>query len=215
MEILETEELVRILAEKVLKEISLKEKKPSEGLDPAVVTAFIGDDRILKDELEKSMYIEGSIKINSTWKEVAGSYPERTLKRLIISELCIDDLTDTAHGKKNIVTEYLLNGGEVLIVEEGLEYRRYSGPSRLISLYDEYFEKIKEFGVKAVRRDEVCKALAVRKNLYIEGVITVNKLKNMNTGNCKIMVRKGNIITAAARDYIKENDIEIYYERGQ
>ena len=29
------------------------------------------------------------------------------------------------------------------------------------------------------------------------------------------MVRKGNIITAAARDYIKENDIEIYYERGQ
>ena len=57
--------------------------------------------------------------------------------------------------------------------------------------------------------------MAVRKNLYIEGVITVNKLKNMNTGNCKIMVRKGNIITAAARDYIKENDIEIYYERGQ
>ena len=97
---METEELVRILAEKVLKEISLKEKKPFEELDTAVMTAFIGDDRILKDELEKSMCIEGSIKINSTWKEVAGSYPERTLKRLIISELCIDDLIDTAHGKK-------------------------------------------------------------------------------------------------------------------
>ena len=215
MKILETEELIRILAEKVLKEISLKERKLSEGAETAVMTAFIGDDRILKDELEKNICIEGSIKISSTWKEVVGSYPKRTLKRLIVSELCIDDLVDTAHGKKNIVIEYLLNGGEVLVVEEGLEYRKYSGPSQLINLYDEYFEKIKKFGVKPVRRDEVCKALSVRKNLYIQGVITVNKLKNMNTGNCKIIVRKGNIVTAAARDYIKENGIEIYYERGQ
>ena len=118
-------------------------------------------------------------------------------------------------GRKNIITEYLLNGGEVFVVEEGLEYRAYKHSPNLIKIYDEYFEKIKKFGIKFVKKGEINKILAVREDFRIQGVITAEKLRNSDVKDRKIVVGRENIITSAAKDYIKENGIEIYYERGQ
>ncbi len=221
MEVLETEKLIRMLVEKVLKEISEMRKTDSEKIGESektgitVKTAFLGNDGILKAELKKYIAIEDYIEINSTWEEVTGNCASKIIKILVVSELCINNLIDVVQGRKNIITEYLLNGVEAFVVEEGLEYRAYKHSPNLIKIYDEYFEKIKKFGIKFVKKGEINKILAVREDFRIQGVITAEKLRNSDVKDRKIVVGRENIITSAAKDYIKENGIEIYYERGQ
>ena len=214
---MDTQTLIETLTREVLKEIAVREKNVQSDTeqkvsDNGIVTAFIGNDQVLKDELKKETVIFDNIKPDSSWEDIGSS---NSKKRLVVSSLCINGLIDLSQGRKSIITEYLFNEGEVILVEEGLEYKKYSEPSALIKLYDEYLEKVKKFGIKVVKRTEVKDMLSIKEKVYMEGLITESKLRTLGIKNQTLVVKDKSKITSLAMDYIKENNINVYYERGQ
>ena len=136
-------------------------------------------------------------------------------KVFVVSTLGINDLIDLSQGRKSIMTEFLFNDSQVILVEEGLEYKKYTKPAALINLYDEYLEKVKEFGIKVVKRTEVKNIFCAKEKVYLKGLITESRLRKLGLKNQMLEVDAKSKVTSLAMDYIKENSIELYYERGQ
>ena len=200
---MDTQTLIETLTREVLKEIAVREKNVQSDTeqkvsDNGIVTAFIGNDQVLKDELKKETVIFDNIKPDSSWEDIGSS---NSKKRLVVSSLCINGLIDLSQGRKSIITEYLFNEGEVILVEEGLEYKKYSEPSALIKLYDEYLEKVKKFGIKVVKRTEVKDMLSIKEKVYMEGLITESKLRTLGIKNQTLVVKDKSKITSLAMDY--------------
>ena len=214
---MDTQNLIEVLAREVLKEI---EKRENEKLPEnkeviskkSVVTAFLGNDEVLKDELKNETSFMDNVKLDSTWEDVRQN---ENKKVLVVSTLGINDLIDLSQGKKSIITEFLFNEREVLLVEEGLEYKKYTKPAALISLYDEYVKKVQEFGIKVVKRTEVKNIFCAKEKVYLKGLITESRLRKLGLKNQMLEVDAKSKVTSLAMDYIKENSIELYYERGQ
>ena len=214
---MDTQNLIEVLAREVVKEIAEREKQNlSENVKTApkasIVTAFLGNDEVLKDELKNETSVVDNIKLDSTWEEIEKS---QNKKRLIVSTLGINELIELSQGKKSIITEFLFNDGEVVLVEEGLEYKKYNKPFALISLYDEYVKKVQEFGIKVVKRTEVKSIFNAKERVYLKGLVTESRIRNLGLKNQILVVDGKGRITSLAMDYIKENSIELCYERGQ
>ncbi len=214
---MDTQNLIEVLAREVLKEI---EKRENEKLPEnkeviskkSVVTAFLGNDEVLKDELKNETSFMDNVKLDSTWEDVRQN---ENKKVLVVSTLGINDLIDLSQGRKSIITEFLFNEGEVLLVEEGLEYKKYTKPAALISLYDEYVKKVQEFGIKVVKRTEIKNTFGAKEKVYLKGLVTESRLRKLGLKNQILEVDAKSKVTSLAMDYIKENSIELYYERGQ
>ena len=216
---MDTQDLIEVLAREVLKEIAKRENQSlSENIkhspEKSIITAFLGNDEVLKDELKKETSVVDNIKLDSTWEEIEKN-ENKNKKRLVVSTLGINDLIDLSQGKKTIITEFLFNEGEVLLVEEGLEYKKYTKPAALISLYDEYVKKVQEFGIKVVKRTEVKNTFDAKEKLYLKGLVTESRLRKLGLKNQILEVDAKSKVTSLAMDYIKENSIELCYERGQ
>jgi ethanolamine utilization protein len=216
---MDTQDLIEVLAREVLKEIAKRENQSlSENIkhspEKSIITAFLGNDEVLKDELKKETSVVDNIKLDSTWEEIEKN-ENKNKKRLVVSTLGINDLIDLSQGKKSIITEFLFNEGEVLLVEEGLEYKKYTKPAALISLYDEYVKKVQEFGIKVVKRTEVKNSFDAKEKLYLKGLVTESRLRKLGLKNQILEVDAKSKVTSLAMDYIKENSIELCYERGQ
>ena len=214
---MDTQDLIEVLAREVLKEIAKRENQSlSENIkhspEKSIITAFLGNDEVLKDELKNETSVVDNIKLDSTWEEIEKN---ENKKRLVVSTLGINDLIDLSQGKKSIITEFLFNEGEVLLVEEGLEYKKYTKPAALISLYDEYVKKVQEFGIKVVKRTEVKSIFNAKERVYLKGLVTESRIRNLGLKNQILVVDGKGRITSLAMDYIKENSIELCYERGQ
>lgn len=177
-------EIAKILEEKNLKEVNTK-------------INFCGEDNILKDELSKKFQIDDNGEI------------------LVVSSLCINNMIEIALGKTHPVIEYILENKKVYIIEEGLKYKLYSGPKALMENYEKYMETIVKYGVQIVKRtDLISKLSAKTEKTELNGVITISKLQESNIKNTKLILGKNSIITPLAMEYIKENNIEVLYERG-
>ena len=216
---MDTQDLIEVLAREVLKEIAKRENQSlSENIkhspEKSIITAFLGNDEVLKDELKKETSVVDNIKLDSTWEEIEKN-ENKNKKRLVVSTLGINDLIDLSQGKKSIITEFLFNEREVLLVEEGLEYKKYTKPAALISLYDEYVKKVQEFGIKVVKRTEVKNTFDAKEKLYLKGLVTESRLRKLGLKNQILEVDAKSKVTSLAMDYIKENSIELCYERGQ
>ena len=214
---MDTQKLIEVLAREVLKEIAKREnQKLSENNEiiskKSVVTAFLGNDEVLKDELKKEASFMENIKLDSTWEEIGQC---ENKKRLIVSTLGINELIELSQGRKSIITEFLFNDGEVVLVEEGLEYKKYTKPAALINLYDGYLDKVREFGIKVVKRTEVKNVFCTKEKVYLKGLITERRLRKLELKNQILEVDAKSKITSLAMDYIKENSIELCYERRQ
>ena len=205
------EEMLEIILKKVLEELSRKgidvnsRKNQEEKL---IKVSFLGKDNLLKDELKTYAIINDNI----DFKKFFESLEKADSEKLVVSDLSIDELVDLSQGRKNIVTEFLLNSKEVFLVEEGLEYKRYQKPEALIKVYDGYLQNLKEFGVKVLKRVEISKMFTKREEFSISGVITKDKLQKLSAENQKIVVKKGSKITSLADEYIKSNNIQLEYE---
>ena len=162
----------------------------------------------MKDELKTYAKINDNIDFKTFFESLEKADSEK----LVVSDLSIDELVDLSQGRKNIVTEFLLNSKEVFLVEEGLEYKRYQKPEALIKVYDGYLQNLKEFGVKVLKRVEISKMFTKREEFSISGVITKDKLQKLSAENQKIIVKKGSKITSLADEYIKSNNIQLEYE---
>ena len=214
---MDTQKLIEVLAREVLKEIAKREnEKLSENNEiiskKSVLTVFLGNDEVLKDELKKETSFMENIKLDSTWEEIGQC---ENKKRLIVSTLGINELIELSQGRKSIITEFLFNDGEVVLVEEGLEYKKYTKPAALINLYDGYLDKVREFGIKVVKRTEVKNVFCTKEKVYLKGLITERRLRKLELKNQILEVDAKSKITSLAMDYIKENSIELCYERGK
>ena len=214
---MDTQKLIEVLAREVLKEISKREnEKLSENNEiiskKSVLTVFLGNDEVLKDELKKETSFMENIKLDSTWEEIGQC---ENKKRLVVSTLGINELIELSQGRKSIITEFLFNDGEVVLVEEGLEYKKYTKPAALINLYDGYLDKVREFGIKVVKRTEVKNVFCTKEKVYLKGLITERRLRKLKLKNQTLETDAKSKITSLAMDYIKENSIELCYERRQ
>ena len=214
---MDTQNLIEVLAREVLKEIAKREnEKLSENNEiiskKSVLTVFLGNDEVLKDELKKETSFMENIKLDSTWEEIGQC---ENKKRLIVSTLGINELIELSQGRKSVITEFLFNDGEVVLVEEGLEYKKYTKPAALINLYDGYLDKVREFGIKVVKRTEVKNVFCTKEKVYLKGLITERRLRKLELKNQTLEVDAKSKITSLAMDYIKENSIELCYERRQ
>ena len=214
---MDTQKLIEVLAREVLKEIAKREnEKLSENNEiiskKSVLTVFLGNDEVLKDELKKETSFMENIKLDSTWEEIGQC---ENKKRLVVSTLGINELIELSQGRKSIITEFLFNDGEVVLVEEGLEYKKYSKPAALINLYDGYLDKVREFGIKVVKRTEVKNVFCTKEKVYLKGLVTERRLRKLELKNQTLEVDAKSKITSLAMDYIKENSIELCYERRQ
>ena len=214
---MDTQKLIEVLAREVLKEIAKREnEKLSENNEiiskKSVLTVFLGNDEVLKDELKKETSFMENIKLDSTWEEIGQC---ENKKRLVVSTLGINELIELSQGRKSIITEFLFNDGEVVLVEEGLEYKKYTKPTALINLYDGYLDKVREFGIKVVKRTEVKNVFCTKEKVYLKGLVTERRLRKLELKNQTLEVDAKSKITSLAMDYIKENSIELCYERRQ
>ena len=214
---MDTQNLIEVLAREVLKEIAKREnEKLSENNEiiskKSVLTVFLGNDEVLKDELKKETSFMENIKLDSTWEEIGQC---ENKKRLIVSTLGINELIELSQGRKSVITEFLFNDGEVVLVEEGLEYKKYTKPAALINLYDGYLDKVREFGIKVVKRTEVKNVFCTKEKVYLKGLVTERRLRKLELKNQTLEVDAKSKITSLAMDYIKENSIELCYERRQ
>ena len=214
---MDTQKLIEVLAREVLKEIAKREnEKLSENNEiiskKSVLTVFLGNDEVLKDELKKETSFMENIKLDSTWEEIGQC---ENKKRLVVSTLGINELIELSQGRKSVITEFLFNDGEVVLVEEGLEYKKYTKPAALINLYDGYLDKVREFGIKVVKRMEVKNVFCTKEKVYLKGLITERRLRKLKLKNQTLEVDAKSKITSLAMDYIKENSIELCYERRQ
>ena len=202
------EEMLEIILKKVLEELSRKgidisSRKNQE--EKPIKVSFLGKDNLLKDELKTYAKINDNIDFKTFFESLEKADSEK----LVVSDLSIDELVDLSQGRKNIVTEFLLNS---FLVEEGLEYKRYQKPEALIKVYDGYLQNLKEFGVKVLKRVEISKMFTKREEFSISGVITKDKLQKLSAENQKIIVKKGSKITSLADEYIKSHNIQLEYE---
>lgn len=214
---MDTQNLIEVLAREVLKEIAKRENENlSENNEiiskKSIIVAFLGNDEVLKDELKKETSFVENVKLDSKW-EAIGQCENK--KILVVSTLGINELIELSQGRKSIITEFLFNDGKVVIVEEGLEYKKYTKPAALINLYDEYVKKVQEFGIKVVKRTEVKNIFNAKEKVYLKGLITERRLRDSGLRNQMIVVDGKGKITSLAMDYIKENSIELCYERGK
>ena len=214
---MDTQKLIEVLAREVLQEIAKREnEKLSENNEiiskKSVLTVFLGNDEVLKDELKKETSFMENIKLDSTWEEIGQC---ENKKRLIVSTLGINELIELSQGRKSVITEFLFNDGEVVLVEEGLEYKKYTKPAALINLYDGYLDKVREFGIKVVKRTEVKNVFCTKEKVYLKGLVTERRLRKLELKNQTLEVDAKSKITSLAMDYIKENSIELCYERRQ
>ena len=212
---MDTQKLIEVLAREVLKEIAKREnEKLSENNEiiskKSVLTVFLGNDEVLKDELKKETSFMENIKLDSTWEEIGQC---ENKKRLIVSTLGINELIELSQGRKSVITEFLFNDGEVVLVEEGLEYKKYTKPAALINLYDGYLDKVREFGIKVVKRTEVKNVFCTKEKVYLKGLVTERRLRKLELKNQTLEVDAKSKITSLAMDYIKEKSIELCYER--
>ena len=102
---MDTQDLIEVLAREVLKEIAKRENQSlSENIkhspEKSIITAFLGNDEVLKDELKKETSVVDNIKLDSTWEEIEKNENQ---KRLVVSTLGINDLIDLSQGKKSII----------------------------------------------------------------------------------------------------------------
>ncbi len=209
---MDNEVLIESILKKVIEELKkIEEVEMTKSNNDEKIINFLGDDTLLKDELSKKVKIQDNLNLRNKWSDISD---DSNSKKVIISTLCIDGLISIAQGKRNFVIDTLLNNGQVYVVEEGIIYKQYTTPKMLLKTYDEYLEKIKSYGIKIVKRDEILSLFEKKEGISIHGIITESKLRKLDLRNKRIILNSNNKITSLAQDYIKQNNIEVQSERG-
>lgn len=147
-------------------------------------------------------------------------------KHIIITSLTLNQLINIASGKADdaitsIIIESILKGKSILILNDGIKYRKYKTTSneRFYRMIENYEESIISFGITFIDESDIDLIYGNKKKVLAEDKYVDNKtitesiLKNMQrkTGS-SIRIRKNAIITPLANDYIRTNNIKILKE---
>lgn len=215
---MDKDSLIELIVKRVIEELSKNHNHNSLEINKdkeKEEIIFLGNDNYLKEELKSIVKIVDDVDIRESLNKVMSTKNINKNSKLILSNICINNLINLAQGKINLVTEFLLNQYEVYLIEEGIEYKKYKEPKELIKVYDGYLEQIISYGVKVINRKKVLNIFQKKEEIYLTGVVTENKLKKLNLKDKKIVLNGNSKITSLAHDYLKQNNIEVCYERGQ
>ncbi|MFD3260376.1 ethanolamine utilization protein [Paenibacillus lentus] len=158
---------------------------------------------------------------------------------LIIPKMCIGLLSYLANGisagtRERFVLTMLLKGKQVVVLEEGLLYRKYkqTSPVMLYKLYNGFANKLQSYGITTVRESDLLSACLEDERLtenqeevHSEGahvdmisqsevltskVITEADVKKYRLQNVKeIVVGRHSIITPLAQDYLHTHQMRV------
>ena len=130
-----------------------------------------------------------------------------------------------------VVIKSLLKGKKVLVLNESFDFHQYKQTSKALLFQDlqEQYEKLIRYGVQFYKKEElvsileestggennkpvqdVIKNSSTPKTVEKVGLLTEKKLIEMNlSDNDSIRLKKGMIVTALAKDYLKRHNINI------
>jgi ethanolamine utilization protein len=158
----------------------------------------------------------------------------RDCELVVIPKICIQLLSNLANGisagnRERFLLTMLLKGKKVVVLEEGLAYRKYksTAPVLLYKLYEGYADKICSFGIRFVPTVELlpaCLENAEAADVHAEleaapsgmevlsrKVITEAELKRYYLRNIReIVVDQNSIITPLAQDYLRMQQMNIH-----
>ncbi|WP_374019603.1 ethanolamine utilization protein [Paenibacillus thiaminolyticus] len=160
---------------------------------------------------------------------------------LLIPKTCIQLLSNLAHGisagqRERFVLTMLLKGRKVVLLEDGLAYRKYkpTAPVLLYKLYDGMVDKLRGYGIRVVKETELPLACledggaavipqAERGAAYADfdalsqpealhgKVITEAELKKCRLQNrTEIVIDRHAIITPLAQDYMRTQQMRVH-----
>lgn len=200
---MDIEELVQQIARKVILELGVQEprcsillfSKRETGISPAIEKLLGGEERYL-------FYDD--------------QYSIEAIDRFILPCLYIDSMVDLAIGKGGsklmyCVRQVLLAGKKVEVAE--FEYKQFltTAPASLATLYQNYHDILKKFGIVELKEDKKPATVYLR-----GGLITEEHIKKAHRDSITFMeVADSCCITPLASDCAKEHSIVIKRVTGE
>lgn len=192
-------ELLEAIKQEVMKYLAQKNGLAEEKVNiEKQKVQFIGDDTILKNDIETICNIE------------------ETADKIVVSNLGVKDLVDLSMGNYNsdiskAILFSLLEGKEIIISKEGIEWRKISTiPSKLQEKYEAYETELLGFGIKFIERMNIKNHLENKTNYFTDKILDMKTIKNnYSTKGSVITIGSNTIVTELAKEYSMQNNIKI------
>ena len=178
----------------------IREKNSSQGQSIKEKITLLGEDLILKEELEKRFEISDES------------------NKIIVFSLEIDELFSISNAtyinpKTELIIKSLLKNKNIYLIEEGISWRSYSCEVKKIAdKYLSYEKELKEMGIKIIKKIEVLDHLdnTKRKKYFDKKVMTLKDVKEIEREAAdEIVVSDKIFITDSAKEYLKNSALEI------
>lgn len=178
----------------------IREKNSSQGQNIKEKITLLGEDLILKEELEKRFEISDES------------------DKIVVFSLEIDELFSISNAtyinpKTELIIKSLLKNKYIYLIEEGISWRSYSCEVKKIAdKYLSYEKELKDMGIKIIKKMEVLDYLdnTKRKKYFDKKVMTLKDVKEIEREAAdEIVVSDKIFITDSAKEYLKNSALEI------
>ncbi len=208
------------VVEKIVQEVisKLEEKKTEEFRNEILFAGEKRDDLIIKysdflDDWKGIDFIKDGCMVED-------------YKIIIVPSLSLNNLIDISFAREadeisSLVIKSFLNGLDVIVLEEGLEYRKYkeSSNEKFYKYIESIERRLETFGLEFISVVKLKDRLKAYRNEKLSGpskeiinkkLITKKDVTDLiELGETTILINKNTIVTALARDYIEENEMEL------
>lgn len=178
----------------------IREKNSSQGQNIKEKITLLGEDLVLKEELEKRFEISDES------------------DKIVVFSLEIDELFSISNAtyinpKTELIIKSLLKNKYIYLIEEGISWRSYSCEVKKIAdKYLSYEKELKDMGIKIIKKMEVLDYLdnTKRKKYFDKKVMTLKDVKEIEREAAdEIVVSDKIFITDSAKEYLKNSALEI------
>ena len=178
----------------------IREKNGSQEQNIKEKITLLGEDLILKEELEKRFEISDES------------------NKIVVFSLEIDELFSISNAtyinpKTELIIKSLLKNKNIYLIEEGISWRSYSCEVKKIAdKYLSYEKELKDMGIKIIKKMEVLDYLdnTKRKKYFDKKVMTLKDVKEIEREAAdEIVVSDKIFITDSAKEYLKNSALEI------
>lgn len=178
----------------------IREKNSSQGQNIKEKITLLGEDLILKEELEKRFEISDES------------------DKIVVFSLEIDELFSISNAtyinpKTELIIKSLLKNKYIYLIEEGISWRSYSCEVKKIAdKYLSYEKELKDMGIKIIKKMEVLDYLdnTKRKKYFDKKVMTLKDVKEIEREAAdEIVISDKIFITDSAKEYLKNSALEI------
>lgn len=191
-------DLLDIIRKEIEKYIREKNSSQEQNIKEKII--LLGEDLILKEELEKRFEISDES------------------DKIVVFSLEIDELFSISNAtyinpKTELIIKSLLKNKYIYLIEEGISWRSYSCEVKKIAdKYLSYEKELKDMGIKIIKKMEVLDYLdnTKRKKYFDKKVMTLKDVKEIEREAAdEIVVSDKIFITDSAKEYLKNSALEI------